>query len=40
MIILWLDHVHSADKPRKENLLHQVFTCYLGPDYAEVSDDG
>lgn len=30
VIILWLDHVHSVDKPRKENLLHQVFSCYLG----------
>lgn len=29
VIILWLEHVHSVDKPRKENLLHQVLSCYL-----------
>ena len=33
VIILWLDHVRSAAKPRKENLLHQVFTLLLWPKF-------
>lgn len=33
VIILWLDHVRNAAKPRKENLLHQVFSLLLWPKF-------
>ena len=33
VIILWLDHVRNAAKPRKENLLHQVFSLLHWPKF-------